>query len=71
MRRNEYLPEGVCPLFPENQPLSVLREAMEDQTVLEGLTIRCDARRDLTVRFGGYEGVIPRADGIHPAISGA
>ena len=63
MRRNEYLPEGVCPLFPENQPLSVLREAMEDQTVLEGLTIRCDARRDLTVRFGGYEGVIPRADG--------
>ena len=71
MRRNEYLPEGVCPLFPENQPLSVLREAMENQTVLEGLAIRCDARRDLTVRFGGYEGVIPRADGIHPAISGA
>ena len=71
MRRTEYLPEGVCPLFPDNQPLSVLREAMEDQTVLEGLTIRCDARRDLTVRFGGYEGVIPRADGIHPAISGA
>lgn len=71
MRRNEYLPEGVCPLFPENQPLSVLREAMEDQTVLEGLTIRCDARRDLTIRFGGYEGTIPRQDAIHPAISGA
>ena len=71
MRRNEYLPEGAGPLFPENQPLSVLRQAMEDQTVLEGLAIRCDARRDLTVRFGGYEGTIPRPDAIHPAISGA
>ena len=71
MRRNEYLPEGAGPLFPENQPLSVLRQAMEDQTVLEGLAIRCDARRDLTIRFGGYEGTIPRLDAIHPAISGA
>ena len=71
MRRNEYLPEGAGPLFPENQPLSVLRQAMEDQTVLEGLAIRCDARRDLTIRFGGYEGTIPRIDAIHPSISGA
>ena len=71
MRRNEYLPEGAGPLFPENQPLSVLREAMDNQTVLEGLAVRCDGRRDLTVRFGGYEGVIPRQDAIHPAISGA
>lgn len=71
MRRNEYLPEGAGPLFPENQPLSVLRQAMEDQTVLEGLAVRCDARRDLTIRFGGYEGTIPRLDAIHPAISGA
>ena len=44
---------------------------MEDQTVLEGLTIRCDARRDLTVRFGGYEGTVPRTDAVHPALSGA
>ena len=71
MRRNEYLPEGAGPLFPENQPLSVLREAMDSQTVLEGLAIRCDGRRDLTVRFGGYEGTIPRQDVVHPAISGA
>lgn len=71
MRRNEYLPEGTGPLFPENQPLSVLRQAMEEQTVLEGTAVRCDGRRDLTVRFGGYEGVIPRQDGVHPAISGA
>ena len=71
MRRNEYLPEGAGPLFPENQALSVLQEAMDSQTVLEGAAIRCDARRDLTIRFGGYEGVIPRADVIHPSISGA
>lgn len=71
MRRTEYLPEGMGPLFPENQPLSVLREAMDSQTVLEGAAVRCDGRRDLTVRFGGYEGVIPRQDAIHPAISGA
>jgi len=71
MRRNEYLPEGLGPLFPESQPLSVLQEAMDSQTVLEGLAIRCDGCRDLTVRFGGYEGTIPRQDAIHPAISGA
>lgn len=71
MRRNVYLPEGADPLFPENQPISVLRRAMEDQTVLQGMTIRCDGKRDLTVRFGGYEGTIPRADAVHPAISGA
>ena len=71
MRRNEYLPEGMGPLFPENQPLSVLREAMDSQTVLEGIAVRCDGRRDLTVRFGGYEGIVPRQDAIHPAISGA
>ncbi|MDE7261403.1 MAG: S1 RNA-binding domain-containing protein [Oscillospiraceae bacterium] len=71
MRRNEYLPEGLGPLFPENHPLSVLRQAMDDQTVLEGMAIRCDGQRDLTVRFGGYEGTIPRQDVVHPAISGA
>ena len=71
MRRNEYLPEGAGPLFPENQPLNVLRQAMEEQTVLEGVAIRCDGKRDLTVRFGGWEGTIPRPDAVHPAISGA
>jgi len=71
VRRNEYLPEGAGPLFPDNQPLSALQLAMEDQTILTGMAIRCDAQRDLTVRFGGYEGTIPRLDAIHPSISGA
>lgn len=71
MRRTEYLPEGAGPLFPDNQPLSVLQLAMENQTILTGMAIRCDAQRDLIVRFGGYEGTIPRLDAIHPSISGA
>lgn len=71
MRRTEYLPEGAHPLFPEHQPLSVLQEAMDSQTVLEGVAVRCDGGRNLTVHFGGYEGTIPRVDAIHPAISGA
>ena len=71
MRRNKYLPEGAGPLFPEDQPIGVLRRAMEDQTVLEGVAIRCDGKRDLTVRFGGWEGTIPRPEAVHPAISGA
>lgn len=71
MRRSEYLPEGAGPQFPEGQPLSVLEQAMAEQRVLEGMAIRCGAGRDLTIRFGGYEGTIPRQDAIHPAISGA
>lgn len=71
MRRNEYLPEGAGPQFPENQPVAALEKAMERQTVLEGLAVRCGGRRDLTVRFGGYEGVIPKAEAVHPAVSGA
>ena len=44
---------------------------MDRQTVLEGVAVRCGGQRDLSVRFGGYEGIIPRDDAIHPAISGA
>lgn len=71
MRRNVYLPEGRAPLFPAGQPLASLREAMEQQTILSGTAIRCDSRRDLHVRLGGYGGIIPRSEAVHPAISGA
>ena len=63
MRRTCYLPEGVGPLFPDHQSLAAIREAMESQTVLEGMAVRCDSRRDLHIRFGGWEGVIPRQEG--------
>lgn len=71
MRANTYLPEGKGPLFPPNQPISILQDAMDRQIVLEGTAIRCDSKRDLHVSFGGYEGIIPRLDAVHPAISGA
>lgn len=71
LRRNIYLPEGRGPLFPDHQPLTVLREAMDQQTILEGTVLRCDSRRDLTVNLGGYEGVIHRSDAVHPSISGS
>ena len=44
---------------------------MEQQTVLTGTAIRCNSLGDLTVLLGGYEGIIPREDAVHPAISGA
>ncbi len=71
MRRNVFLPEGVGPLFPEGQSLDTLRDAMENQTVLQGMAVRCDSRRDLHVRFGGFDGVIPRLEAVHPALSGS
>lgn len=71
LHRNELLPEGVGPLFPENQPVSVLRDAMERQTVVTGLAVRCSSQGDLTVSLGGYEGTISREDAVHPSISGA
>lgn len=71
MRRNVYLPEGLGPLFPEGQSIDTLREALDSQTVLQGLAVRCDSRRDLHIRFGGFDGVIPRAEAVHPALSGS
>ena len=71
MRTNTYLPEGKGPLFPPHQSLNILQDAMEHQTVIQGTAIRCDSKRDLYVSFGGYEGIIPREDAVHPSISGA
>lgn len=71
MRGNEYAPEGAGSLFPEGQGLEALREAMEQQTVWEGTAVRCNGKRDLIVHFGGYTGLIPRTEAVHPAISGA
>ena len=58
-------------MFPEHQPLSVLREAMERQMVLTGLALRCNGQGDLTVDLGGYQGTISREEAVHPAVSGA
>ena len=71
LRRSEYLPEADACLYPAYRPLSDLRQAQETQTVLTGIAVRCDNRRDLWVSVGGYEGFIPREEVVHPKISGA
>lgn len=71
LRRNIYLPEGQSPHFPAGQPLAALRDAMEKQTVLSGTAIRCSSSHELLVRLGDHEGIIPRAEAVHPSISGA
>ena len=71
MRRQEFLPEGMAPLFPDGQPLAAIERAVERQQILTGLALRCDSRRALHVRFGGWEGVIPRQEAVHPAVSGS
>ncbi len=71
LRRSEYLPEADACLYPAYRPLSDLHQAQEKRTVLTGIAVRCDSRRDLWVSVGGYEGVIPREEVVHPNISGA
>lgn len=71
MRRSIFLPEGTASPFPTGQPIAALYDAMEQRTVLTGTAVRCDKYRDLHVRFGGYEGLIPHRETVHPAISGA
>lgn len=71
MRRSIYLPEGCSALFPVQQPISVLFEAMDQGTILTGTAVRCNKYRDLYVDVGGYEGIIPRVEVVHSAISGA
>lgn len=71
LRRSVFLPEGAGPLFPPGQSLPALREAMDRQTVLYGLAVRCNRDLELTVRFGGFEGTVPRGEAVHPAVSGA
>lgn len=71
MRRTLYLPEGCADLYPAYRPLSELKDAMEKQTVLSGLVLRCDRHLELRLSVGGYEGVIPPCETVHPDISGA
>lgn len=61
-----FLPEGRLLCTEENQAACAgpdgLREAMERGTILEGVTLLCDADHDLTVGLGNCTGVIPRSE---------
>ncbi len=63
MPQGIYLPEG---LGMEGRRYAEgmigMARAMADGAVLEGLAVACSAEGDLTVRMGGLEGIIPRAE---------
>ena len=63
---NLYLPEGRLLHTPENQAawetLSSLRQAMEQETVLEGRVVLCTPGHDLLVNLGPFTGTIPREE---------
>ena len=63
---NLYLPEGRLLHTPENQAawetLSSLRQAMEQETVLEGRAVLCTPGHDLLVNLGPFTGTIPREE---------
>ena len=64
-----YLPEGLRlrePLTP-----ALLRDALENNTILEAPVERCDTERTLHVALGPMEGLIPREEAIASWISGA
>ncbi|MDE6108029.1 MAG: S1 RNA-binding domain-containing protein [Oscillospiraceae bacterium] len=61
-----FFPEGHLLYTPENQTacasITALTQAMEKETILEGVALLCDENHDLTVRVGPYTGRIPRAE---------
>ena len=64
---SEYLPEGKLMDTRENQAIlnspRLLREAMENGTILEARARLCDASHNLCVDLGGMRGIIPREEG--------
>ena len=62
---NQYLPEGRLLYTPENRRYTSgqLREAMEQETILEGRAVLCTADHDLMVSYGPHLGRIPREEG--------
>lgn len=65
----QFPPEGLCP--PSLCGLSDLREAMEQNTILEAPIQRCDADHNLHLMLGTIRGMIPHQEAVAPWISGA
>lgn len=63
---NQFLPEGHLLRTQKNQAScaspQALALAMEQERVLEGVTLLCDANHQLTVRLGAFTGYIPREE---------
>ena len=65
MPENKLYPlEGLRP--PSSFTLQSLREAMEQNTVLEDRVLRCDAGHNLLLSLGGIQARIPREEVLSP-----
>lgn len=62
----KFYPEGHLLHTLENQAacasVQALRQAMERQTILEGVALLCNEAHDLTVSAGGFKGKLPREE---------
>lgn len=63
---NAYLPEGRLLESEENKAhcktIDTLIHAMEQRIVLEGRVLLCDAGRNLSIKVGQFNGIIPREE---------
>lgn len=64
---SEYLPEGKLILTRKNREIisseQLLREAIEQKTILEARASLCDQEHNLSVDLGCMKGIIPREEG--------
>lgn len=60
----DYLPEGRLLQQEENlrwvSGIDALAEAMQRRTIIEAVAQRCDSEKNLHIRLGNFQGVIPR-----------
>ena len=58
----EFYPEGVA-MRKEVYSESFLEQAMQNEEILEGVTLLCDGGHNLLVELGSMKGVITREEG--------
>ena len=72
---NVYKPEGMLIDTVENKLMqrsfSTLKEAMEQNKILEGRTLVCDSQHNLIVQLGCCRGIIPRLHTVEGIDTGA
>lgn len=69
MKQNLYLPEGQLLNIAANRQATASAEGLEkayaDGTILEGICTLCDNDRNLHVRLGSFNGIIPHSECVY------
>ncbi|MCQ2386056.1 MAG: 30S ribosomal protein S1, partial [Clostridia bacterium] len=64
-----YLPEGNLLFTKENREnlssLAALERSRDKNVVVEGLAVLCDENKNLHVKIGKYEGIVPREEAVY------